>query len=952
MTAQTETPQIQTSSTATLTLNVNREHTAIHLAILGDRTNYIVTAKNHNTNKVRNKALTKVEILTFAEDMNNQGFCVWISLNPKEDDGNIYVTALADFWLDIDARPKGIDDRAATQQEIDEAYDRAIKLKEYIEKTYGAVGFIAFSGNGYHLHFPLPHTEFTPEQRALIGTSETDTVTNAKVRNFAKQTASNIGKTIDNTYDINRKTALIGSFNLKILNQPIQTCWLDLPKDTFGAVQYARRQNQRLLDAILATSTEQQQQTTKRDITKPHLKLEEILEQDQKLNDLYNGNWKNYGYPTRSEAEAAVLTILFGRYGFSTDEAREAMKNCKIGKWQERPDGYRETTLQNALKWITEHPTEDSQLGNGEEKEDHREERKSQAQKAIELCLSEGVELFHDQHRQPYARIKNMDNVKTAYDGGDDKDDELNTKRVITYYSITSLTSRDFKNYVANLMYEHYGKTINNEALNEALNVLYYKATRGPEAELYNRVAPDPSGDGSIWIDIADKHNHAYHVTVDDWKLCSSLQVPCVFKREEHQKALALAVQNGNPWKILRYNTNVTGLTLLVLKSPSLSSLSSLTEEQRKKALLFMIQEASYGIPNMPHPLQYVFGPHGTWKSTEQILAASVWDASSVPAIGLDGNNNKDFFQFLEKHYIPIIDNISYIPNRLSDMLCRVVTGAGQEIRALYTNNDSFIRRFRRCPMLNGLNLATEEGDLLDRTIPYETTQNSSWRTEAELKTEYENDLPEILGGFLDLISKALKLKATVKPEKLFRLADFSEWACVLAEALGIKQSEFIDAYESVVERQNQETLTKPIATAFVKFCESVKLNDKGIYENTPAIVFSEVENQALNLGINIKSKKWPKEANFFTRELNRCRAAIAYAGWDYEVVPGKQRIFRIWKNPEVKKIEKRLCKAECEHWGHIDLCPLGTGGFKPDIEIPPKERPCSGYLQKGSGEA
>jgi len=39
------------------------------------------------------------------------------------------VTALNDFWLDIDARPKGVDDRTATEQELLTALDRANKLQ-------------------------------------------------------------------------------------------------------------------------------------------------------------------------------------------------------------------------------------------------------------------------------------------------------------------------------------------------------------------------------------------------------------------------------------------------------------------------------------------------------------------------------------------------------------------------------------------------------------------------------------------------------------------------------------------------------------------------------------------------------------------------------------------------------------------------------------------------------
>ena len=39
------------------------------------------------------------------------------------------MTALNDFWLDIDARPKGVDDRTATEQELLTALDRANKLQ-------------------------------------------------------------------------------------------------------------------------------------------------------------------------------------------------------------------------------------------------------------------------------------------------------------------------------------------------------------------------------------------------------------------------------------------------------------------------------------------------------------------------------------------------------------------------------------------------------------------------------------------------------------------------------------------------------------------------------------------------------------------------------------------------------------------------------------------------------
>ena len=130
----------------------------VHIAILGQREKYLVTAKNHATGQVLNYNPTKDEIIALTDDLNNKGFCVWVSLNPKVYDGISGVSALADFWLDID-RPKATKDcdKPATQEELQEALERARTLEQYIEKQYNAIGFLAYSGNGYHLHFPLTH---------------------------------------------------------------------------------------------------------------------------------------------------------------------------------------------------------------------------------------------------------------------------------------------------------------------------------------------------------------------------------------------------------------------------------------------------------------------------------------------------------------------------------------------------------------------------------------------------------------------------------------------------------------------------------------------------------------------------------------------------------------------------------------------------------------------------
>jgi len=339
--------------------NSIREMAELHLAILGPRQKYQVTAKNYANNDVKNDFLRKDQVFAILSNLNDRGYTTWISINDKEKDCIEGVTALCDFWIDIDGRPKGVVDRPATQAEKDAALERAEKLKAYVLAEYNAEGFLAASGNGYHLHYPLPQFEIPPELRNQV---------NLKVRSFAKSVAAHANVEIDKTYDISRKTALIGTENKKLPGTPLKTVWdMEILREGLETakqwVDAARTKNQQLLDAILAAQEEKPHKTlSPKEI---HIDIEELLRTDQKLYDLLKvGDYQKYKkengelqYKSRSEAEEAVLVKLVME-GFSDDEIDAVMMNCALGKWQERNDSYRTLSLQHAREQATKYITE------------------------------------------------------------------------------------------------------------------------------------------------------------------------------------------------------------------------------------------------------------------------------------------------------------------------------------------------------------------------------------------------------------------------------------------------------------------------------------------------------------------------------------------------------------------------------------------------------------------
>jgi hypothetical protein len=226
-------------------------------------------------------------------------------------------------------------------------------LRDYIEEKYDAVSFMAFSGNGFHLHFPLPHTPLTGKAfRREV---------NKKIKKLAEQMASKAGDVeIDHVCDLRRVTTIISSYNLKIPEKPQLTRWNR--NDIGKRVEDAREKNYKIVEAIFGTKVgtgENNEDESNDEPSAGYEDFEEILSVDEKLKDLYNGDWQKYGYKSRSEAEQAVLVALC-EYGFDDDTITRIMENCKIGKWQERNDSYRSHSLKKAREFAFLHKKDDS----------------------------------------------------------------------------------------------------------------------------------------------------------------------------------------------------------------------------------------------------------------------------------------------------------------------------------------------------------------------------------------------------------------------------------------------------------------------------------------------------------------------------------------------------------------------------------------------------------------
>lgn len=460
------------------------------------------------------------------------------------------------------------------------------------------------------------------------------------------------------------------------------------------------------------------------------------------------------------------------------------------------------------------------------------EDKSSQASRIVQLALS-GIELFHDEYCCCYARVSHSEVV-----------------------SIHRLRSKDFRIWLAGQLWNEEQNAPTAESINSAINVLESQALfKGPLHRLYNRVAPDSDGEG-IWIDMCNDKWQVIHVTADGWKIID--KPPILFRRYTHQQPLPAPVKGGDPKKLLDF--------------------ANLADDSEGNHTLLIIIIIHFLIPEIPHVLLILFGPQGSTKTTFHKMIRSLIDPSSTLVLGIP-KNEYELVQQLQHHWCIIYDNITSLRKWSSDVLSRAVTGGGFTKRELYTDDDDVIYNFRRCLCLNGINIAAQSPDLLDRAVLFglKLVSKKNRKTEESLWNEFNKVKGEILGGLLDTLSKAIKIYPTVKMTESHRMADFAKWGCAISEALGTDKKKFLEAYDANVKFHTEEAARgSPVAEVLMKF-----MIGKLPWEGTPSKLYDGLLETAKVMNVNTRQKAWPKAPNTLIRRINELVPALLQLGYE-----------------------------------------------------------------------
>lgn len=411
----------------------------------------------------------------------------------------------------------------------------------------------------------------------------------------------------------------------------------------------------------------------------------------------------------------------------------------------------------------------------------------------------------------------------------------------------------EFESYLVDLMYEQDGE-INLFKIRELVQQLAAYATfKGDLTDVWNRCASFGEG---CEIALHDEQDQRVRVTADGVSVLQRDSVT-VFQKSPH--SLPLPTPSSKPeWDLVKQYINLPEEHILALIA--WLTYTMVTPKAQGKKYVFLV----------------VQGNQGTGKSLlcrllQRLIDPSVLELQAFPT------NSRDLPVILNGNHLAVFDNVRSFSSTVSDQLCTASTGGTIGSRAMYTNNRIHTQTLHGALVFNGIHGFVVQSDLAQRCLTVHTQQfqDDARKTEAELLENFENDLPDLYAGLLDLSSKAMGFLPQAEVTHPERMLEFCRWISAVELAMALKPGEIQATYSNILNDTQLDTLMESsLASAVLRLISDTP---KDIWEGTPQELLSELEEGMPSR--SLYARDWPQNPIQLSKRLEGLRASLESQG-------------------------------------------------------------------------
>ena len=363
--------------------------------------------------------------------------------------------------------------------------------------------------------------------------------------------------------------------------------------------------------------------------------------------------------------------------------------------------------------------------------------------------------------------------------------------------------------------------------------------------------------DGKVYLDLANKEGQVVEIDEIGWRILDDS--PVMFRRSNGMLPLPRPVEGGKIDE-LRQFLNVSDKDWILAVAWLLSTLH----------------------PTGPYPIFVLQGDAGAGKSTAIKYLRNLVDANRTVYY-------KGIRDATEVHvkangtWILALDNMSSMPQWLSDVLCALSTGLGNAVKTLYEDEELTVFFAKRPTSVNGIEELATAGDLIDRAVIVELKRISDEdrREEKELDAAYEEARPRIMGAIFDVISYALRNRKNVTLKEKPRMADFAMWVVAAEEKLGWGKGAFMQAYkQNKIDAADVEINASSVGRAIVDLMKDRANKKPDWWLGNATKLETDIREYAKSNDPNGNlPPSWPKQPNRMSGALKRIKGALESKG-------------------------------------------------------------------------
>lgn len=376
--------------------------------------------------------------------------------------------------------------------------------------------------------------------------------------------------------------------------------------------------------------------------------------------------------------------------------------------------------------------------------------------------------------------------------------------------------------WLQELWYKATEKNLSRNVLPDAVAGLEWRAVRqGKQYTSHLRVAEH---DNRIYIDLGRPDWKILEISTDGWRVVD--KAPVKFARYGKMGEIPIP-ERGGSWE-------------------KVAELLGLVEREHKILTFAWLLQAVW--PHGPFTHLVLSGEQGSGKSVKAQCIKLIADPSEN-LLRRPPKDESDLYVAARNERVLSFDNLSGIPESLSDAYCCLSTGATFAKRQLYTDLEEIAVSFRRPCILNGIEALPYRADLLDRIIYIELPRidESQRLSEAQILARVRAYLPQIWGLLADAACEGLKNRDQVQAAlqgKLPRMADFAVWVTACEPAMPWDAGEFLqvyfectrDAMRSLVEADRLAMAVHKLADASARDGQIFEGHARELYEALCAV--------------------------------------------------------------------------------------------------------------------